>query len=140
MNKEKSFLKNLLGFTVGPVIAAALGFLTVPITTYLATPDDFGKASMYTMAFTLLSLIIYLGMDQAFIREFNVEKNTRKLLWSSFYIPFIFSIIVAIALMIFYKPISNILFEGIELHLIIMLAISLPLATIDRYNKGMVKF
>ncbi len=134
MNKEKSFLKNLLGFTVGPVIAAALGFLTVPITTYLATPDDFGKASMYTMAFTLLSLIIYLGMDQAFIREFNVEKNKRKLLWSSFYIPFIFSIIVAIALMIFYKPISNILFEGIELHLIIMLAISLPLAIIDRYN------
>lgn len=134
MKNNKSFLKSLLGFSVGPIVAAALGFLTIPITTYLASPEDFGKASMYTMAFGLLSLVMYLGMDQAFVREFNVEKNKRKLLWSSFYIPFIFSILVSIILVIFYIPISNILFDGVELYMIIILAASLPFAIIDRFN------
>ncbi|MGK0469462.1 MAG: hypothetical protein ACJAX4_004838, partial [Clostridium sp.] len=32
---SKKFMKNLVGFSIGPIVAAILSFIIVPITTYL---------------------------------------------------------------------------------------------------------
>jgi len=89
---SKTFLKRLAGFSIGPIVGAFIGFILVPIQTWLIDPSQLGKAAMYTMAFSLTSLFLNLGIDQAYVREYNAEKNKKNLFWNSFLIPFVFSI------------------------------------------------
>lgn len=133
-NTLKVFLKKFIGFSIGPIASAFLGLIIVPITTYFILPDEFGKSSMYALGYTLFSLIIYLGMDQAFVREYNAVKNKKTLLWSSISIPFIFSILVSLVIFVFYKPISIALFDTEEWYVMILLSLSLPFAVIDNFN------
>ncbi|THE06097.1 hypothetical protein E1H99_13160, partial [Enterococcus hirae] len=61
--KAESIVKKFLGFSVGPLLSAVFSFITVPITTYLISPEEFGKASFFTVSITLALSIIYLGID-----------------------------------------------------------------------------
>ncbi len=74
-DSPKEFIKRFIGFSMGPILSAIISFFTVPITTYFVVPTEFGKASMYTMALSISSMFIYLGMDQSFTREFNAEED-----------------------------------------------------------------
>ncbi|KOA21338.1 polysaccharide biosynthesis protein [Clostridium homopropionicum DSM 5847] len=131
---SKQFLKRFLGFSIGPLVSALIGFITVPITTYLVSPTDFGKSAMYTMGYSISSLFIFLGLDQAFVREYNDEKNKKNLFWNSLIVPLVFSIIIGAIYIIFYKPVSILMFDSIEKYIIMILAFSLPFAVIDRFN------
>lgn len=131
---SKRFLKRFLGFSIGPLVSALIGFITVPITTYLVSPGDFGKSAMYTMGYSISSLFIFLGLDQAFVREYNEQNNKKNLFWNSLIIPLIFSIILGIIYIMFYKPVSKLMFNNVEKYIIIILAFSLPFAVIDRFS------
>jgi O-antigen/teichoic acid export membrane protein len=134
LENSRQFLKRLAGFSIGPIGAALLGFINVPVQTWLVDPNQLGKAAMYTMAFSLTSLFLNLGIDQAYVREYNVEKDKKNLLWNTFLIPFIFSIIIMIVYLCFYEPISILLFDSVEKYIIQILAFVLPFAIIFRFN------
>lgn len=134
MDNSNKFIKRFLDFSIGPFFSAIIGFFIVPLTTYFVSPADFGKSSMYSMAYTMFSLFIFLGIDQAFVREFNVEKDRAKLFWNAFLVPLSFSIIIGIVSVILYSPLSILMFDSKELFIIKLLAISLPFAVIDRFN------
>jgi O-antigen/teichoic acid export membrane protein len=131
---SKGFMKSLVGFSVGPIVAAILSFITVPVTTYFVSPGDFGKAAMYTMGYTISSMFIFLGLDQAFVREYNEHKNKNNLFWNSLISPLLFSVLLAAIYIVFYKPVSILMFDSVEKYVIIILALSLPFAIIDRFN------
>lgn len=133
-DNANNFLKRLTAFSLGPFISAIISFIIVPITTYLVSPEDFGKSAMYTMGYSITSLFIFLGLDQAFIREYNTYKNKSELFWNSMTIPLLFSILIGGIYIIFYKPISFLMFGSVEKYIIIILAMSLPFAVIDRFN------
>lgn len=133
-DSPKEFIKRLIGFSMGSVGSAIIGFIMVPITTYFVTPDEFGKSAMFTMGMSISSLFVFIGMDQAFVREFNSENDKKNLLWNSFSIPFLFSILLGIIYIIFYKPVSILMFDSIEWYIIVVLSISLPFSVIDRFN------
>ncbi|MFL0268887.1 lipopolysaccharide biosynthesis protein [Candidatus Clostridium radicumherbarum] len=130
----RQFIKRLTSFSVGPFIAAIFGFITVPVTTYLVSPADFGKSAMYTMGYSISTLFIFLGLDQAFVREFNEYKDKSELFWNSLIIPLIFSILIGGFYVVFYKAISILMFDSVEQYIIIILAVSLPFAVLDRFN------
>lgn len=133
-DNANSFLKRLTGFSVGPFISAIIGFITVPVTTYLVSTTDFGKSAMYTMGYSITSLFIFMGLDQAFVREYNSYKDKNELFWNSMIAPLLFSFLLGVIYIIFYKPISLLMFDSIEKYTIMVLAISLPFAVIDRFN------
>ncbi|GAA0747842.1 oligosaccharide flippase family protein [Clostridium oceanicum] len=130
----KDFIKRFIAFSMGPIFSAVLGFIIVPVTTYFVVPEELGKSSMYTMLLSISTLFIYLGLDQAFVREFNIEEDKKKLFLNSLIVPFIFSIVVGILYIIFYEKISISLFESKQRYIIVMLAIALPFTVIDRFN------
>lgn len=134
MESSRQFLKRLAGFSIGPIGAAILGFFLVPIQTWLVEPTQLGKAAMYTMAYQLTFLFINLGIDQAYSREYNTEKNKNNLLWNAFLIPFIFSIIIMLIYLNFYEYISLLLFDSKEKYIIQILAFVLPFSIIFRFN------
>ncbi|HPA94177.1 MAG TPA: oligosaccharide flippase family protein, partial [Petrotogaceae bacterium] len=130
----RTFLKRFLGFSIGPLVSSVIGFFTVPITTWFIMPDEFGKASMYALASTFLAMVIFMGMDQAFAREFHARTDKKTLYFNAVLIPLSLSIIASFFILIFYKPFSMLLYASVQLDAMIMLAVSLPVSVFYRFN------
>ncbi|MGU9539144.1 oligosaccharide flippase family protein [Clostridium tepidum] len=133
-DNPKEFIKRFIGFSMGPILSAIISFFIVPITTYFVVPTEFGKASMYTMALSISSMFIFLGMDQSFTREFNSEEDKKSLFWNSLIVPLIFSLVLGVFYVIFYKPLSILMIDTVDRYIVVILAVSLPFAVIDRFN------
>lgn len=133
-DSPKQFIKRFVSFSIGPILSAIISFFIVPITTYFVKPTEFGKASMYAMALSISSMFIFLGMDQSFSREFNAEEDKKALFWNSLIIPLIFSLILGIVYIAFYKSLSILMIGAVDKYIVIILSLSLPFAVIDRFN------
>lgn len=128
MEKESSsMLQRLFSFSLGPLLSAPLILLIVPVTTWLISPAEYGKATMYLLVFHILSKISLLGMDQAFIRHFFESKNKCSLFYTSICLPLIFSFILGLFSFFLYPDISILLFGKATILPLICLLISLPL-------------
>ena len=130
----RTFLKRFLGFSIGPLVSSIIGFFTVPVTTWFIMPDEFGKASMYALASTFLAMVIFMGMDQAFAREFHARTDKKSLYFNAVLIPLVLSVIAGFFIIVFYKPFSMLLYASVQLDAMIMLAVSLPVSVFYRFN------
>ena len=111
----KKMLKKLSAFSVGPIVAAFIGFITVPVITNIITRDEYGRASMFTVAQSIISMVIYLGLDQAFVREFNsLGGERKKLLKNAIVLPLILSIVFGVLILVLSPWISQLLFDSRE--------------------------
>ena len=130
----KDFFQKLFGFSIGPIVGAIIGFITVPITSHLISPEQYGLASMFNLANSILTLIVLFGLDQAFMREYNESEDKNKLLFNSILIPFIGTIVVAFALIIFRGFVANLLFgNSFYVQPVFLLAVCLPLFIIEKF-------
>ncbi len=130
----KEFFSKFIGFSVGPVIGAIIGFITVPVTSYLIAPDQFGLASMFNLANTILTLLVLIGIDQAYMREYNEYEDKGKLLFNSMIMPLLNTIFIAVILVIFRDFWANLLFDDSTLVMpIILLAICSPFFIIEKF-------
>jgi len=62
-------------FSVASWLQAAIAFISVPIVTRAFSPEEFGKINMFTLAVTIISILVGLSMDQSYFRFFN-ENNS----------------------------------------------------------------
>jgi len=131
----RDFLNRFISFSIGPAVSAFIGFFSVPLTTWLVAPEDFGKASMYTVFLTLTNLIMLLGLDQAFVREFHAINDKQKLLSHSVSVPLTLSVLLCgISLIFFYRTLSSALYGSESFLAAIITLIPLPFITIERFN------
>lgn len=93
------------------MIGALISFVTIPVITLYITPDEFGKASMFTVVQFFVSSFIYLGMDQSFTREYHYVKNKNVLFQNALILPLLFSTIMIILGILFKEQFSVFLFE-----------------------------
>ncbi|HFD1616019.1 TPA: polysaccharide biosynthesis protein, partial [Enterococcus faecium] len=96
---------------MGPIIGSFIALVTVPVTTFFISPGEFGKASMFTLVQTLMVSIIYLGIDQAYTKEFHYVKDKRLLFQNALITPLVFASSIAVLLIIMRKNFSQLLFE-----------------------------
>ena len=64
-------LKTIGLFSLGPVIAAALGLIYIPIITWMFTQEDVGRIAMFQVAISFSVLLFSLGLDQSYVREYH---------------------------------------------------------------------
>lgn len=134
-SKKSSLLSQLRDFGIGPIIGMFISMLTVPITTRLIIPEEFGKTSMFTLVQTLFNLIALLGMDQSYIRFYNQKEIERKhLLYTSLYLPTIFCFIVVFLIEIFRKYISYFMFGQYEPIILWSFILFLPFLILNRFG------
>lgn len=69
----------ILGFAIGPIGSAALGFITLPLITWFYSVEDVGRISMLQVVASFSVLLFCLGLDQAYVREYHESDNTAKL-------------------------------------------------------------
>lgn len=137
IQKQTNLLKSFLQFSAGPWLSALISFITTPITTYLIIPEEFGKASMYTVAFSLILQAVLLGTDQSFVRmfyEYDEEKRP-ELLWNSLIPSLSMSAIASAVLILFRKEISLLLFDDPSHFLpILALSFTIVIAVLERFS------
>jgi len=128
-------LKLFLKFSFGSWVSAVISFFTVPITTMLLMPEQFGKATTYTVAFTILTQIVLFGLDQSFVRFFYEyeEKKRPSLLWNAILPSIIVWGILSIGLVFCWKWISNWLISEQQILIVGLLSINLLIGLFNRY-------
>lgn len=45
-----NIIKKIGAFSIGPIVGAFLGLITIPLITYFISPEEYGRASMFTLA------------------------------------------------------------------------------------------
>lgn len=132
----KALLKKFGSFSIGPVIGALLGFLTLPLVTHFITLDEYGRTSMFFTAQNTVSLLVYLGLDQAFVREFHLEKDRMsRLLSNALRIPLLLSLLLSAVLLIWSDWFSVLLFDNPGERLAIAaLAALFPFMVIEQFT------
>lgn len=78
--------KKVIHFTIGPIGAAALGFITLPLTAWFFSPEDIGRISLLNVVVGLAVMFFSLGLDQSYVREYH-ESNNTPLLWKTCFLP-----------------------------------------------------
>lgn len=131
MNRE---LKRSLLFFVGPIVSAAIGFITTPIITYFIAPEEYANVNVYQMVQSIIGVIVYLGFDQAYVRYFNKEENKPKLWVNAVAIPLILGLIVSLVIWIYRPFFANYTLGDKEQFIpILLLCIAIPLMILERF-------
>lgn len=118
-----TLLKKFIEFAIGNGIVLILGFISSPIISRLISPEQLGKASMFTTFTSLIILVAIMGIDQAYIRYYYDEDEINRggLLWKSIFITLALTSIVSIVLLIFYKKVSVFTIDETSFTLILLM-------------------
>ncbi len=79
-------LRNILGFAVGPIGAAILGVISLPATAWMFSAQDLGRIAMLQTLTSLLIILLGLGLDQSYLREYHKARN-RPMLFRQVVVP-----------------------------------------------------
>lgn len=71
--------KTIAAFAIGPIGAAALGLISLPVVTWFFSQEDVGRMSMVQVTVGFAILFFSLGLDQSYVREFH-ESDDKPLL------------------------------------------------------------
>lgn len=131
---KNNLVSKFLQFAIGPLGGAAISFITIPVTTWLVSPEQFGLTTMFTLFQTLLTSFVYLGIDQAYVREYNEYKGEKQvLLFNAAIVPLGIAITIMVSLILFMQTISQYLFAELNYLVMIALVIWIPFVVIERF-------
>ncbi|WP_340680421.1 oligosaccharide flippase family protein [Paraglaciecola sp.] len=103
-------LSQILAFALGPIASAALGLLTVPLMAWTFEPAVIGKIAMLNTFLAGCALVLTLGLDQAYVREYHETQNKAQLLGSLVLPSLLVTSIFSILILIFHEFIALTLF------------------------------
>lgn len=130
----EGLLKKLGQFSIGPIVGALIGFITVPIITYFISPEEYGKSSMFTLAISILQLFVFLGMDQAYTKRYYETVNRSKLLTNAIFPAFILVMAIDLGLFFGKGKVAELLFgSSEEIICVYALIIILPGLAIEKF-------
>jgi O-antigen/teichoic acid export membrane protein len=132
---RSNLLKKFLSFSYGGFVGAAIGFFTTMITTRILQPEEFGKASMFTLFISLASIVVIFGTDQTFVRFFyeEDEKKRGSLLYSCLKVVAYTFIPVLIFILIFRERLLYFLFDENNVFIFLAVIFAILIQTLYRF-------
>jgi O-antigen/teichoic acid export membrane protein len=115
--------KKILIFALGPLGAALLSFVTLPILAWFVSVEDVGRAAMLQVVITFSFVVCSFGLDQAFVREYYDFENKGVLLKSAFFPGFVFLSCICATGLMFFKN-EGVLFFSLSSVSLIYLAVA----------------
>lgn len=134
IDTANTFIKRLALFSIGPIGSGIISAVSIPILTWLVNPEELGRAAMYTTAQNLISIALFLGLDQAYIREYHEQPIKSTLLSHAFLPPFISSLVCCGIMLYLWEPLSNVIYGENSIYAICVLAVSIVFMVINRYS------
>ena len=96
-------IRKILGYALGPIGSAAFGILSLPLISWYYPTEDIGRIVLLQTISALTILILGLGLDQAYIREYYATEDKAALFKSFSLSPFVLSI-VGVLLILLWNP------------------------------------
>ena len=133
---KNNLIKKFLSFSIGGYINILIGFLIVPITTRMLSPEQYGVSSLIDVIIQVLVIITSLSMEQGFVRFFfeEGEENRGKLLYTSLVPFFILGTLAFLLIFIFRKNISIFIIGKNENLIWICLVFSVLFRTLNTFS------
>lgn len=103
-------LHKLVGFALGPVASAVFGLITVPAIAWAFSAEDVGRMNMLQITVSFCLLLLVLGLDQAYVREFHESRDRARLLKACFTPGFLLLVIGCVGTLAFSSQLSLLLF------------------------------
>lgn len=125
--------RKVLAFSVGPVGAAVLSLITLPVVAWLFSPEDIGRLTMLQVTISFALLLFSLGLDQAYVREFHEVQDKASLLKSVIVPGLVILSLVLIGLMLMPWSASFLLFGIDSTWLTGLLLLSIWLSFFSRF-------
>lgn len=127
--------KKFIEFAIGNGIVLILGFISSPIISRLITPEQLGKASMFTTFTSLIIVVVMMGVDQAYIRYYydEDENNRGGLLGKGLFITIFLNLIVTVILLFFYKRISIFIVDETSFPLVVLILIHTVISIVGNF-------
>jgi len=124
---------NIASFAVGPIVGAALGFVTLPVITWFYSPEDIGRIAMLQVVASMCIMIFSLGLDQAYVREFH-EFDNKPALLKAVLLPGLVLLLVSVTASFMLQNILSRALFGVDSFLIsILVAICLVASFVSRF-------
>lgn len=108
MEKKKTVLKLIFGYSLSGWVGALIGFLIVPISSRIYTQDQLGKITFFFSVINLLYTFLCLALDQGYLRFYSEvrSKDKRRKLFT-FSICVVFALCAALAIICY--PFSSLI-------------------------------
>lgn len=104
-------IRKVLHFCIGPIGAAAIGFIIVPLLAWFFSAEDIGRFNLLQVLTSFVLLSFGLGLDQAYVREYHTTTDRNALLKAALVPPsIVFLIFICFS---FFFSISQLMF-GID--------------------------
>lgn len=139
---RSKFLNLFVKFSFGGLISAGISFFSTPLITAIILPSEFGKASMFVLAFNFILQLILLGSDQSFVRFFYQDKfksNTSLLLYSCIFGPIVATLASIVVILSFWRYISEALIGFESFKIVILLILTLIAAVVERFSTLLIR-
>ena len=126
----KSFLKNIVGFSMSTWIGFVISFFTIPIITRIFDPDAMGKINMFTTVVNLGMTVVLCGLDQTYTRFYYEGIHGRNNRWICSYCLIVPTIITDLGVAVLIPFRKDIAFEVVgEGRSIIFLCLAVSIYT-----------
>ncbi|MGX7109221.1 lipopolysaccharide biosynthesis protein [Facklamia miroungae] len=127
-------MKRLTGFSLGPIIGALISLIQIRILTQLLVADQYGVSGLYRNLILNIPNFLYIGLDQAFSREFHQASSKKHLFQQAIIIPIGMGLFLSLIMLIFNLPIATWLFGDTSAgYIVIWSALLLISMIIERF-------
>ena len=127
-------IKKFLQFSIGQIGGSLISFISLPIISYFIYPDEYGRTGMFTLFVTILQLVIFLGMDQGYVKYYYDEENKKNLFVNALIPSTLLIIVLEIALFSFKYQICDFLFSSSDIICVYAVMIDLPALALERFG------
>lgn len=125
--------KQIAAFAIGPVGAAILGLITLPIITWFFSQEDVGRMAMLQVTVGFCILLFSLGLDQSYVREFHEAENKPALLKLAILPGLVLLVFTLLVLVSLGGTMAEWLFGVSQWHLTLLVAFALLASYISRF-------
>lgn len=94
--------RKILGYALGPIGSAAFGILSLPLISWYFPAEDIGRIVLLQTVSSLSILLLGLGLDQAYIREYYAAEDKAALFKSLSAAPFTLITVAGLLCVLFF--------------------------------------
>lgn len=139
LSSKQRFLKNYLSFSIGVWVNAFVLFFSIPIISWLMTPEEYGKANMFLTVYSVALFVVILGTPNALMRFYHKVEDHGKLLWSCLIVPVILSLILAMLAFAFKRQLNLFLVERESSSVHMLLVVSIFIGVLQTFNQTLIR-
>lgn len=102
--------RTVLGFALGPVATAAISLVSVPAVAWAFSPEDVARYNLLQIFVSFVVLLLTLGLDQGYVRQFHETQDRGVLLRSCMLPGALLIAVLAVPTLVVSDPLAELLF------------------------------